>query len=90
MDNLELRKLIEQLHSEIENAQSVDEKGRQLLLQLDKDIRDLLAQNEDGQAGAGPALLQSLRDGVEQFEATHPALTGLLARLLEAISNAGI
>ena len=39
MDDQELRKLIEQLHAEIQNTHSVDKKGQELLLQLEADIK---------------------------------------------------
>ena len=42
MDDQELRELIEKLHTEIQNAQNVDEKGQELLLHLESDIRELL------------------------------------------------
>ena len=42
MDDKELRKLLEQLHDEIENAGKVDEKGRALLIDVDAHIRELL------------------------------------------------
>jgi hypothetical protein len=38
MDDHELRKLIEQLHAEIQNAQTVDEKGQELLTHLESDF----------------------------------------------------
>jgi hypothetical protein len=31
-----------------------------------------------------------MEEGLSHFEATHPALTTLLSRLLESLSNAGI
>jgi hypothetical protein len=90
MDDRELRKLIEELHAEIENTHTVDEKGQELLLHLDADIRELLGRTGAKGLQPQPAALQRLGDGLEHFEATHPALTALLARLLEALSNAGV
>ena len=36
MENEELRKLLQQLHEEIKNTQTVDEKGTELLTDLDR------------------------------------------------------
>jgi hypothetical protein len=90
MEDQELRKLIEQLHAEIENTHTVDEKGQELLLHLDTDIRELLGRAGGKSLQPHPTTLQRMEDGLEHFEATHPDLTTLLARLLEALSNAGI
>jgi predicted component of type VI protein secretion system len=90
MDDKKLRKLLEQLRDEIENAGKVDEKGRVLLRDVDEHIRDLLARSEDTVLVPKPALRRRLQDAVRHFEVTHPELTAALSRLLETLSNAGI
>jgi hypothetical protein len=90
MDDHELRKLIEQLHAEIQNAQTVDEKGQELLTHLESDIRELLNRTEGEGVPVRPSTIQRLEEGLDHFEATHPALTTLLSNLLESLSNAGI
>lgn len=47
MDNQELRKLLSQLHDEIKNTQAVDEKGSELLRDLEADISALLERSEE-------------------------------------------
>lgn len=90
MDNQELGKLLEQLHSEIEHTESIDEKGRELLRELGSDIRELLARSEDEQAQAQPSMIEQLEDTISRLEVTHPVLTSTLSRILETLSNAGI
>jgi hypothetical protein len=90
MDDNELRKLIEQLHAEIENTHSFDEKGQELLLHLEADIRELLERTGENAAQLHPSAIQRMQDGLDHFEVTHPALTELIAKLLEALSKAGI
>ena len=90
MDDQELRKLIEQLHSEIQNTTTVDEKGQELLLHLDADIRELLDRTGGYGIPVHPSTIQRMEEGLEHFEVTHPALTTLLAKLLELLSNVGI
>jgi hypothetical protein len=90
MDDQELRKLIEKLHDEIQNTRTVDEKGQELLVHLDSDIRELLARTGGIAAPVHPSTLRRLEEGLDQFEVTHPTLTLLLSRLLEALSNVGI
>jgi archaellum component FlaC len=90
MDNQELRKLLEQLDSEIEQTESVDEKGRELLRDLASDIGELLARSEGGKDQAQTSMLERLEDSISYLEVTHPTLTQTLTRVLETLSNAGI
>jgi hypothetical protein len=90
MDDQELRKLIESLHDEIQNTRTVDKKGQELLVHLDADIRKLLAQTGAVAAPVHPSTLRRMEEGLDQFEVTHPELTMLLSKLLEALSNVGI
>jgi hypothetical protein len=90
MDDQELRKLIEQLHAEIQNTHTVDEKGQELLAHLESDIRKLLDRNGEVAAPLHPSTLRRLQESLDHFEVTHPTLTLLISRLLEGFSNVGI
>jgi hypothetical protein len=90
MDNNELRKLLLQLHDEIKNTQSVDEKGSELLRDLDGDIQDLLERSEENPVQLHPTLVQRLKGALDHFEVTHTSLTTLISNLLDTLSNAGI
>jgi hypothetical protein len=89
MEAKELQKLLEQLHAEIENTESIDDKGRELLRELGSDIRDLLARSEEGQLQQH-SLLGRLEESISYLEVTHPTLTNTIARVMESLSNAGI
>jgi len=90
MDEQELRKLIEDLHAELQNTQAVDPKGEELLLQLEAEIQELLSRKDVHTVPAKPATLGNLKEGLDHFEITHPDLTVLLADLLESLSKVGI
>jgi hypothetical protein len=90
MDDQELRKLIESLHAEIQKTHTVDEKGQELLVDLEADIRKLLGQTGGAAAPVHPSTLRRMEEGLDHFEVTHPTLTILLSKLLEALSNVGI
>jgi hypothetical protein len=90
MENKELRKLLDQLHTEINNTTSIDDKGRELLRDLDGDIRELLERSETSPGLAHSSLVQRLQKTLDHFEVTHPDLTMLISRLLESLSTAGI
>ncbi len=90
MTDQELRELLEHLHSEIESTETVDEKGQELLRHLGTDIRELLDRSEGKQLQLHPTTIQSLEDTIDYLEITHPALTTLLAKVLETLSGAGV
>jgi hypothetical protein len=90
MDNNELRKSLHQLHDEIKNTQTVDEKGSELLRDLDGDIRALLNRSEENPVRLHPSFVQRLEGTLYHFEVSHPSLTTLISKLLDSLSNAGI
>jgi Domain of unknown function (DUF4404) len=90
MEDQELRTLIEQLHAEIQNTHTVDKKGQELLSHLEADIKELLSRADGAVTPVHPNTIQRMEDGLSHFEVSHPALTNLLSRLLESLSNAGI
>ncbi len=81
MENKELEKLLEKLHAELENLESVDEKGLQLLRGIENDINELL--DRDSMAGR-------LREAIQQFEVSHPTLTAMLSEISSILNIAGI
>jgi hypothetical protein len=90
MNNQNLRRLLEQLHSELERTESLDEKGRELLRGLNGDIRSLLERSGDGGPKPEEATLQRLQDAIDHFEIEHPTLTMALSEMMTILSNAGI
>jgi len=90
MDNKIDRELLQQLHDEINKTQTVDEKGKALLRDLDGDIRELLERSGEHPEQVHTSIVQTLENTVSHFEVTHPELTVLVSKLLATLSNAGI
>jgi len=90
MDDNELNKLLQQLHDEISNTQDVDEKGSELLRDLEGDINALLERSGENPVQVHPSTVQGLEISVRHFEVSHPDLTMLISKLLDFLSNAGI
>jgi hypothetical protein len=84
MNNEELTQLLEKLHAELDGMENVDEKSRQLLNDLEKDINELLERSEHD------TLLERLDDAVDEFEVKYPSLTTMLSEISRILSNAGI
>ena len=90
MDNKKSRKLLQELHDEINKTQAVDDKGSELLRDLEGDIRALLERSEEKPMQVHPSIIQRMENTLEHFEATHPSLTALISSLLDSLSNIGI
>ena len=90
MNDQELCKLLEQLHSEIEATQSVDEKERALLRDLDGDIQELLERCKAEEVETHPLMIQRLEDAIDYMTVNHPTLTAMLSNILNTLSNAGV
>ena len=84
------RKLLQQLHDEINKMQSLDEKSSALLRDIDGDIHDLLERSGDEPSPVHPSIIERLEDAVDHFEVTHPALTALISEVADSLSIAGI
>lgn len=87
MDNTQLRQMLEQLHQELENVGDVDDKGRELLETLGKDIQGVLDRSADEE---DLPLARSLEESITHFEVTHPTLTAFISQVMSVLSNAGI
>jgi len=88
MPDQHLREMLEQLHAELQQAGSVDERSRELLRNVMADIHTLL---EPSAAEAQPeSLATRLREAVDEFEESHPALTEAVGRVVDALAKMGI
>ena len=90
MTDNKLSTLLEQLHTELDSTEAVDEKGRELLRALNADIDELLERSEVGQSDDDDSLLERWQTAIDHFEVTHPALTNALSHIMTALNNAGI
>ena len=90
MNDQELCQLLEQVHSEIEQTTSVDEKERELLRDLETDIRKLLQRCEAEQIQTHPLTIRRLEDAIEYMAVNHPTLTAMLSSMSTILSNAGV
>jgi len=84
-----LRELLERLHNELEQTDSVDEKGNEMLRHLESDIHRRLERSGE-KAEKDEPLVERIQDTIDHFEATHPNLTLTLSEMMTILSNAGI
>jgi uncharacterized protein DUF4404 len=82
-----LRELLEALHEELRRTKAVDDRSRTLLRAVDGDIQDALARTGGAQS---ESFIERLRETIDRFEGTHPALTEAVTRVLDSLVSMGI
>ncbi len=90
MSDQELRKLLEQLHSEIENADAIEDKDQELLRDLRMDIGKLLERSEGARGRLRPSIASRLEDTIGSLEISYPEITSILSRILDILGGAGV
>ena len=90
MDKVEFHHQLEELHEELQQIDSVDARGQQLLETLMSDIEKLINAGERDQEYVSHRLGEGLKDGIELFEASHPRTTMLMGQVIDALSKMGI
>jgi hypothetical protein len=88
MGEQDLRQMLEQLHTELQRADTIDAGSRELLRSVLDDIQDVL---ERKQVGTQPeSIVERLREAVGTFEKTHPTLTNAIGAVADALAKMGI
>jgi predicted component of type VI protein secretion system len=84
-----LRQMLEQLHTELQKADTIDDRSRELLRSVLGDIEDLLERKQ--KQGTQPeSIIERLREAVRAFEKTHPTLTDAIGGVADALARMGI
>lgn len=90
MNDQELRKLLEELHGEIDHIETIDKNEQELLRDLGTHIDELLERSENSSVQTHSNTILQIQDTIDHLEITHPTLTSMLSKLLSTLSNAGI
>jgi hypothetical protein len=86
MSSQHLRELLAELQTELARTNAVDDRSRDLLRDVDADIRAALDRTGEHPESLG----DRLRETVERFEGTHPQLSEAVGRVLDALVKMGI
>lgn len=87
MQEQDLHEKLAALHAALRDADRIDPEARELLGQVMEDIRDALERSEEPRR---EGLVERLREAVDDFEETHPALTEAAGRVIDALAKMGI
>ncbi len=90
MNDTELHDLLEKLHHQIENTQTLNTDQQEQLRHIEEDIRKLLDRSPNKTAEIHPDILQQMEDAIAIFEITHPTIAMTFTKLMAVLSNAGI
>ena len=90
MPKKQLRELLDQLDLELDTVHKLDESGREKMQALRKEMQQVLERTAPAGADEDDGVLDHLRDARDEFGVEHPALTRLLNRIAQTLSNIGI
>jgi hypothetical protein len=91
MDKQQLQGTLERLHAELQQIDSIDEDGRQILQKLMSDIKKLIeTEDQRDQHNVYERLGDGLKEGIEKLEASHPQATMLMGQVADALAKMGI
>ncbi len=88
MTDTELRKLLVELNDEIDSLEPDNEKAKEKLGQLVKDLEQRLDNPDEAQDHA--TVVANVQDTILQLEVEHPRATGILNNIMMTLSNMGI
>ena len=90
MDKVQWNETLAKLQIELNSVTEVDDASRETLKRLDDDIHRILQTSGEASSAHHAGLRESLENSIEYLEASHPAITGLMNRLIKALSDMGI
>ncbi len=84
-----LRATVTELEQELRTLKAVDAESRQVLEEAVREIHAALHDEERAESRRD-SLIARLRESVGRFEGSHPALTGIVTRVIDGLSQIGI
>ena len=88
MEQQKLKELLDILHRELEQVESVDETTEIVLSNLKVDMQRLLA-GKTGTLHEDASLMVRMNEALNHFEAGHPKLSMTIQHLLESLAKMG-
>ena len=87
MADPKLRTVVDEIHSQLANAQGLAPAQRRSLEELVRDLERLL---DDPSADEGATLRDRVADAVRRLEASHPTLSTTLGNVVDALAFFGL
>jgi ABC-type transporter Mla subunit MlaD len=84
-----LKATLAELEQELHSLDSLDDETRNVLAQAARDIEAAL-QQEEFDRSEDDSLVARLGHAAQEFEGSHPTLTGIISRLIDGLGQMGI
>lgn len=84
-----LRQIAKELEAELDSLDRVDEQSRQVLEDALDDLRAAL-KHKDTTSLQSETLVERLHTAEEYFQVSHPTVSGLVLRMIDALGQLGI
>ena len=84
-----IKTAITELENELRSLPSLDGETRQVLEEAVREIQTALGPEESGDLQQ-QSLMERLGSTTQEFEGSHPTLTGIISRLIDGLGQMGI
>ncbi|MEI7748217.1 MAG: DUF4404 family protein [Chlorobiaceae bacterium] len=88
MEQQKLRELLDTLHQELEQVESIDETTEVVLSNLRADMQRLLAEKA-GTLHEDESLVERMNEALDHFETDHPKLSLTIQHILDSLAKMG-
>ena len=85
-----LRSLVKELEAELATLETVDAESQQALTETLRELRIALSSRVGAESLSSESVVERLRDAEENFQVSHPTISGLVVRMIDALGQLGI
>ncbi len=85
-----LKAIVKELEAELESLDVEDARAQQILEAALADLREAMCKTEADTIESADSLIERFRQAEESFQVTHPTVSGLVLRMINALGQLGI
>jgi hypothetical protein len=85
-----LKSLVKELEAELATLDTVDAESQQALIETLRELRTALSSRVGAESLSSDTVVERLRDAEENFQVSHPTISGLVVRMIDALGQLGI
>lgn len=85
-----LKSLVRELETELAAIDTSDAESRQALGETLRELRQALQSRSAEEALSSDSFVERLRGAEEDFQLSHPTISGLVVRMIDALGQLGI
>ena len=85
-----LKAIVKELEAELESLDAVDAQAQAILEGALDDLREALGKTDNATIDSADSLIERFRSAEGSFQVSHPTLSGLVLRMINALGQLGI